>query len=69
MAFRVYGNDGDYRDFDDEATYTFNDAGLLVVTDDEARVTYAPGAWYQVEQPLPGKRLPVIRKVVTHVPD
>ncbi len=53
MAFTVHfsgdGNDG-HRDYGDAASYSFNDAGLLVVLDGEGQqITYS-AAWHLVEQ-------------------
>jgi hypothetical protein len=46
----VEAPDGNPREFGDQASYSFNQAGfLVVVTDDGARLTYAHGAWHHVE--------------------
>ncbi len=51
MAFRLHDNSG-YQDFDDGATYTFNEAGLLVIhlSNNGSRLTYSPHAWNLVEE-------------------
>jgi len=37
-------------EFGDRASYSFNQAGFLVVVNDEGmRLTYAPGAWHHIE--------------------
>jgi hypothetical protein len=62
MEFRVHNAAG-YDSYGEDATYTFNEAGLLVVHlgRDGGRLTYSPQAWTAVEEPdkqggyLPGK--------------
>lgn len=58
MGFKLYDADG-CTNYDDEAAYTFNSAGLLVVVHERIRTTYSPGAWLRVEEdalePKPGK--------------
>ena len=52
MGFRIHGASG-YEEFDKDATYTFNEAGLLVVHLGRGggRLTYSPEAWRLVEEP------------------
>jgi hypothetical protein len=52
MAFKLHNAAG-YESFTDEASYEFNDAGLLVVRlgADGGRLTYSPQAWTVVEEP------------------
>lgn len=65
MGFRIHGASG-YEEFDNDATYTFNEAGLLVVHLGRGggRLTYSPEAWRMVEEPdqhgkyLKGERSP-----------
>ncbi|MDQ3733298.1 MAG: hypothetical protein M3400_04730 [Actinomycetota bacterium] len=40
----------------DRATYTFNDAGLLVIHDGAIRITLAHGAWSRIEEGMQDKR-------------
>ena len=62
MEFRVHNASG-YDNYGDDATYTFNVAGLLVVHlgRNKGKLTYSPRAWTIVEEPdnegnyLPGK--------------
>lgn len=62
MGFRIHNASG-YDSYDGEATYSFNEAGLLVVHLGRkgGRLTYSPRAWTVVEEPdtqgtyLPGK--------------
>ena len=51
MAFTlVESPDGRRVEFDDRATYSFNQAGfLVVVTAEGVRMTYSPGAWHHLE--------------------
>jgi hypothetical protein len=51
MAFvLVEAPDGTRVEFGDRASYSFNQAGfLVVVTDDGKRLTYAHGAWHHLE--------------------
>ncbi len=51
MAFTLFEADGGTRvEFGDRASYSFNQAGfLVVVTDDGHRLTYSPVAWHHVE--------------------
>ena len=42
--------DGNTREFGDRASYSFNQAGFLVViTEDGTRLTYAHHAWHHLE--------------------
>lgn len=52
MGFKVHNASG-YDDFDKDATYSFNEAGLLVVHLGRGggRLTYSPQAWTVVEEP------------------
>jgi len=49
MEFRVHNAAG-YDSYGEDATYTFNEAGLLVVHlgRDGGRLTYSPQAWTAV---------------------
>lgn len=51
MAFvLIEAPDGNRVEFGDRASYSFNQAGfLVVVTDDGKRLTYAHGAWHHLE--------------------
>jgi hypothetical protein len=50
MAFTLVTSAGDNLQFGDRASYSFNQAGFLVVVNDEGmRLTYAHGAWHHVE--------------------
>ncbi len=51
MAFVVYESEGGAPiQFGDRASYSFNQAGFLViVNDDGTRLTYSHGAWHHVE--------------------
>jgi hypothetical protein len=51
MAFLVYENAGDSPvEYGDRASYSFNQAGyLVVVNDDGTRLTYSPSAWHHIE--------------------
>ena len=51
MAFYVYESSGDApTEYGDRASYSFNQAGLLVVvTDDGTRLTFSPSAWHHIE--------------------
>lgn len=52
MGFRVHSASS-HEQFDQQATYTFNEAGLLVVHlgGRGGRLTYSPQAWTVVEEP------------------
>jgi hypothetical protein len=52
MKFKVHNPSG-YESFSDEATYSFNEAGLLVLHlgSDGGRLTYSSAAWTVVEEP------------------
>jgi hypothetical protein len=52
MGFRVHHPSG-YESFDGDATYNFNEAGLLVIHlgNQGGRLTYSPNAWTVVEEP------------------
>ncbi|MGI8613480.1 MAG: hypothetical protein ACR2KL_06000 [Nocardioidaceae bacterium] len=52
MKFKVHNASG-FDTFEGGATYTFNEAGLLVVhiADGGGRLTYSPQAWKVVEEP------------------
>ena len=52
MGFRVHNPTG-YEELGDQASYTFNEAGLLVVHlgVHAGRVTYTSNAWTAVEEP------------------
>ena len=63
MGFKVHKASG-YDDFGKDATYSFNEAGLLVVHlgRDGGRLTYSPQAWTVVEEPdAAGDYLPADR--------
>jgi hypothetical protein len=51
MAFTLVDSSGANRtEFGDKASYSFNQAGfLVVVTDVGVRMTYAHGAWHHIE--------------------
>ena len=50
MAFTLVEASGDHLEFGDRASYSFNQAGfLVVVTDDGTRKTYAHAAWHHLE--------------------
>jgi len=50
VAFTLVTSSGDSLQFGDRASYSFNQAGfLVVVTDEGTRLTYAHGAWHHVE--------------------
>jgi hypothetical protein len=51
MAFQLHiDSDGATTEFGDKASYSFNQAGyLVVVTDDGTRLTYSPHAWHHIE--------------------
>jgi hypothetical protein len=51
MAFLVYDSaHAAPTEYGDRATYSFNQAGLLVVvTEDGTRRTFAPHAWHHIE--------------------
>ena len=51
MAFLVYENSGDPpAEYGDRASYSLNQAGLLVVVaEDGRRLTYSPAAWHHLE--------------------
>jgi hypothetical protein len=51
MAFLVYGSaDGAPTEYGDRASYSFNQAGyLVVVMEDGTRHTFAPHAWHHIE--------------------
>ncbi|HET7736084.1 MAG TPA: hypothetical protein VFK52_08935 [Nocardioidaceae bacterium] len=51
MAFTLVESAGGNRiEFGDRASYSFNQAGFLVVlSDDGVRLTYAHGAWHHIE--------------------
>jgi hypothetical protein len=51
MAFTLVDASGTNRiEFGDKASYSFNQAGfLVVVTEDGTRLTYAHGAWHHIE--------------------
>ncbi len=52
MGFRLHLASGHNDYDDDDATYTFNEAGLLVIhLPHGRRLTYAAGAWTVVEEP------------------
>lgn len=55
MAFKLYTDkEGSYDSYGDEADYTFNNAGLLVVNDGEGkRITFAPNVWHHLEDAMP----------------
>jgi hypothetical protein len=52
MAFKLHNAAG-YESFSDDASYEFNDAGLLVVRLGAGGgiLTYSPQAWTVVEEP------------------
>ncbi len=51
MAFLVYqASDPTPTEYGDRASYSFNQAGyLVVVTEDGTRRTYSPHAWHHIE--------------------
>ena len=51
MAFLIYeSSDGSATEYGDRASYSFNQAGfLVVVNDDGTRLTYAHPAWHHIE--------------------
>lgn len=50
MTFTVIQADGDRVEFGDAASYSFNQAGFLVVVDDTGkRLTFSHVAWRHVE--------------------
>jgi hypothetical protein len=53
MTFRVSTASSGHQNFDDTASYTFNEAGLLVIHlgVNAGRLTYSPQAWMVVEEP------------------
>jgi hypothetical protein len=52
MAFKLHNAAG-YESFPDDASYEFNDAGLLVIRlgAGGGSLTYSPQAWTVVEEP------------------
>lgn len=54
MTFSLYDMDKSETRFDDNATYSFNDAALLVVQTVAGRqVTYSPHAWSHIVEDTP----------------
>lgn len=54
MTFSLYDMDKSETQFGGAATYSFNDAGLLVVqTDDGRQFTYSPHAWSYIVEDTP----------------
>jgi hypothetical protein len=52
MAFRlITDSDGSYTNYGDDAKYTFNVHGLLVIEDQGRRMTYSPFAWHCIDEP------------------
>lgn len=51
MTFLIYENTSDApTEYGDRASYSFNQAGLLVVVaDDGRRLTFSPAAWHHIE--------------------
>ncbi len=51
MAFLVFDSaDGAATEYGDRASYSFNQAGyLVVVLEDGTRVTFSPHAWHHIE--------------------
>lgn len=63
MGFQLHTTDG-YENFTDDASYEFNDAGLLVVTTGEGNQrTYSPNAWTFIDEPAPEATSRIPRKV------
>ena len=51
MTFTLRTTDND-ETFGDQARYTFNKAGLLVVRPGDGRqITYSPSAWVDIDEP------------------
>jgi hypothetical protein len=56
MSFKLYTDkQGSSEEYED-ASYTFNEAGFLVIHEpDGRRITLSAGAWYSLEEPPPDK--------------
>jgi hypothetical protein len=50
MAFTLHDERGSVTEFGDRASYSFNQAGfLVVVNDDGTLLTFSPHAWHHLE--------------------
>jgi hypothetical protein len=58
MAFTFTPNGGVVEEFSDEARFSFNVAGLLVIDNGGERTIYAPGTWHSITTSTP---VPVVR--------
>jgi hypothetical protein len=63
MAFKLFTDkQGTSTDYGDEASYTFNNAGLLVVDDGQGlRLTFSPNVWHHIEDDMPQGGMNVFR--------
>ena len=56
--------EGSYDNYADGSTYTFNEAGLLVVTrPDRERITYSPGGWTKLVDTAPEAKVRVAGRI------
>lgn len=53
MAFTFTTDTGIIEDFPDEAHFSFNVAGLLVIDNGGQRTIYAPGTWHTITTSTP----------------
>ena len=54
MGFRlVIGPDAADEEYDEDASFTFNPHGLLVIESEGQRTTFAPGSWQRLVTAVP----------------
>lgn len=53
MAFTFTTDTGVIEDYSDDARYSFNVAGLLVIDNGGERTIYAPGTWHSITTSTP----------------
>ena len=46
-------------EFDDDASFTFNPHGMLVIESGDERITFAPGGWQRLVTPIHGGKITI----------